>query len=116
MLHSIGKAMMVSLLDRVEKNPWSRLGSEEAKSMEMIRKTLAFEVLNGEERFKMLDVKAYHKAKWISKYSGGVFLDKINRRWRMMGLEEELKGVVGVERGVGGFGGWGRREGKEKEK
>jgi hypothetical protein len=38
---------------------------------------LALEILNNEERFKMLDIKAYQKAKYINKYCNDIFNNKI---------------------------------------
>lgn len=81
MFYEIGRAIMVSLLDRVEKNPFSRLPNTTFKNLEGLRKVLAFEVLNNEQRFKMLDIKAYQKAKFINKYSNEAFADKINKKW-----------------------------------
>ena len=42
MFYEIGRAMAVSLLDRVEKNPFSRLPNTSFKNLEGLRKVLAF--------------------------------------------------------------------------
>lgn len=84
---------MVSLLDRVEKNPFSRLTNSSFKNLENLRKALAFEVLNNEERFKMLDIKAYQKVKFISKYSNEAFSDKINKKWSFIYSDNEFQSI-----------------------
>jgi len=57
---------MVSILEIVRKNPYSYL---DEKEFDEIKKSMACRILQNEERFKMLDTKAYHKSKFISQFS-----------------------------------------------
>lgn len=44
----IGRGLLISLLDRTEKNPFSRLPNTSFKNLDGLRKALAFDVLNNE--------------------------------------------------------------------
>jgi hypothetical protein len=44
---NLGKAILVSILDVFEKNPYSRVDNSEFKSMEDMRKSLATEIYQG---------------------------------------------------------------------
>lgn len=81
MFSEIGRGVLISILDRVEKNPFSRLSKTVFLNMEGLRKSLALEILSNEERFKMLDIKAYQKAKSINKCCYDIFHSKIEKQW-----------------------------------
>lgn len=94
MFHSIGEAMMISLLDRIEKNPFSRLTNSSFKNLEELKRSTAFEILNNEDRFKKLDFKAYQKAKFITKYCDEVFSEKINKKLAFIDSDEDLQSIA----------------------
>jgi hypothetical protein len=77
MNYELGENILVSILDVVEKNPYSRIPNSEHKTLEALRRSLATELLQEEERFKMLDLKAYQKTKSITRYIQEAFIDKI---------------------------------------
>ena len=60
----LGSSLLISLLDILEKNPFTRLTQEEIVKL---RKDLSQDLLQKEERFKLLDLKAYQKCKNIAK-------------------------------------------------
>lgn len=60
----LGSSLIISLLDILEKNPFTRLTQEEIVKL---RKDLSQDLLQKEERFKLLDLKAYQKCKNIAK-------------------------------------------------
>jgi hypothetical protein len=72
----LGAAMMVSVLDMLEKNPYSRLKDG---FVEGFCKELSYKLLQNEERFKMMDVKAHQKSRMIAEYLRSKFEDPLNR-------------------------------------
>lgn len=56
--------------------------------MENVRKNIANSIFQEEERFKLLDLKAYQKTKSITKLIQEVFTDKMERRW--FSIQEDL--------------------------
>lgn len=56
----LGKALMISILDMVQKNPYSRL--KEGFNANYFKEKPA-KLLANEERFKLMDMRAYSKAK-----------------------------------------------------
>ena len=54
---------MVSILDMTKKNPYCRLADD---FNETYCKDLSLKLFQNEERFKLLDIKAYQKCKLIS--------------------------------------------------
>ena len=81
MNYQLGESILITILDVVDKNPYTRILNSEHHSLESMRKSLATEIFQEEERFKMLDLKAYQKTKNIIKYIQEVFTDKIERKW-----------------------------------
>jgi len=56
---------MVSILDMIRKNPYSRFDYE---TMDSICKEICSKLLQSEDRFKLMDIKAYQKSKSIQSY------------------------------------------------
>lgn len=49
----LGQAMLVSILDVFDKNPYNRVYSSPHKSMELLRRVTAFEIFHTADRFRM---------------------------------------------------------------
>ena len=50
-------------------------------------------MLQNEERFKMMDMKAHQKSKMILEYIRNKFEDPIHKEWNMVGLYQEINQV-----------------------
>ena len=69
---------MISLLDMVNKNPFSRFKDNAKQS---IVKQIALKLLQNEERFKLMDIKANQKVKMIHQFIKNKFEDPLNKEW-----------------------------------
>jgi hypothetical protein len=67
--YEIGEETMITILDLVEKNPYSRLQSSQYKDIGSLRRSIAALMLQEDDRFRKLDVKAYQKVKMIDKHA-----------------------------------------------
>eukprot|EP00919_Chromeraceae_sp_WS-2016_P047691 GHVR01112994.1.p1 GENE.GHVR01112994.1~~GHVR01112994.1.p1 ORF type:complete len:150 (-),score=10.74 GHVR01112994.1:28-477(-) len=85
-----GMQLLISILDLVSKNPYSKFTAE---TLNTYRKEIASQLIQNEERFKLLDVKAYQKTKMIAKYIKESFQDKYNRQWSWLGADQLLAPV-----------------------
>lgn len=74
---------MVSILDMIKKNPYSRLSEE---FNDVFYREASAKLLQKEDRFKLMDIKAYHKSKMIQSYVKTLFEDKIDREWNQTGV------------------------------
>lgn len=53
MYQNVGKALMVSILDTFDKNPYSRVLSSNFSSLSNLRRTIAAQIFHEAERFRM---------------------------------------------------------------
>lgn len=58
---NLGKAILISLLDVFDKNPYSRIYNSEYKSLENLRKTLSIQIYQSSERFRIMDPNCLKK-------------------------------------------------------
>ncbi len=65
---------MISILDMIEKNPYTRLNDSFVYNF---CKELSGKLLQNEERFKLMDIKAYQKARSINEYIKNQFQDSL---------------------------------------
>lgn len=77
----IGAETLITLLDVVDKNPYSRIQTTQHKDVPSLRRSIAALMLQEDDRFRKLDVKAYQKVKMIDKLSQEYFADKNMARW-----------------------------------
>jgi hypothetical protein len=58
---NLGKAVVVSLLDVFDKNPYTRLYNSEYKNLENLRKSLSNSIYQNCERFRIMDPNCLKK-------------------------------------------------------
>ena len=63
---NVGKNLLVSILDTFDKNPYNRVYSSELKTMQMLRRTTAFDVFHNADRFRMFERFTFNKVKNIN--------------------------------------------------
>lgn len=56
----------MSILDTFDKNPYNRVYSSELKTMQMLRRTTAFDVFHNADRFRMFERFTFNKVKNIN--------------------------------------------------
>lgn len=85
----LGNALMVTILDILEKNPYSRFPNLE-QTLENYRKEISQNLLQTEERFKLLDIKAYQKVRNIGKCCREEIVNKNKRYWDYLANDKLL--------------------------
>ena len=65
MYQNVGKALMVSILDTFDKNPYSRIPTSSFTSMPNLRRMMASQIFHEAERFRMFEKHIYLKVKRI---------------------------------------------------
>lgn len=78
MYRSLGKALLLAVLDTFDKNPHSRVLTSQFYSMENLRRLTAFEVFHEEDRFRMFEQHTYRKVKGISQLIDQQFIAKFS--------------------------------------
>ena len=80
MYENVGKALMVSILDTFDKNPYSRVPNSTYNSLPNIRRFVAFEIFHQAERFRMFEKNTFMKVKHINSLMMENFKEKFSQR------------------------------------
>lgn len=81
---------MVSILDMTKKNPYCRLSED---FNENYCRDLSLKLFQNEERFKLLDIKAYQKCKLISQLIKSNIEDRLDREWFISGVSQQINAI-----------------------
>jgi hypothetical protein len=86
----LGRAILVSILDMLRKNPYTRLADD---FNECFSKDHSARLFQNEERFKLMDIKAYQKCKMITQLIKLGIEDKLDREWNICGAFREINAI-----------------------
>jgi hypothetical protein len=75
----------------IRKNPYGRFAEE---GMDAVSKDICIKLLQTEDRFKLMDMKAYQKSRLIQSYIKSCFEDKIDKEWGICGVQTEFNAVT----------------------
>ncbi|EAR93059.2 zinc carboxypeptidase family protein (macronuclear) [Tetrahymena thermophila SB210] len=95
MFEESGKAVLISLLDVYEKNPYSRIANTSYSNIENIRKETAAEVARS-DRIRQEDAQSYSKAKNIINLINENFFSKIEQM-RIFNLKENIDWPLNIK-------------------
>ncbi|KAL4471783.1 hypothetical protein ABPG72_008801 [Tetrahymena utriculariae] len=95
MFEESGKAVLISLLDVYEKNPYSRIANTSYSNIENIRKETAAEVARS-DRIRQEDAQSYSKAKNIINLINESFFSKIEQM-RIFNLKENIDWPLNIK-------------------
>ena len=59
----VGEALLVSILDSVGFNPYSRVVSSQHQNVGLLRRATAFAIFQSDEKFRLFDMKTYTKVR-----------------------------------------------------
>lgn len=76
-----GRALLISMLDLLELNPYSRVINDKEKSIEGLRQQVAKEIYDKEERFKQLDPNVLKKLRNINQLTKETILSELIQRF-----------------------------------
>lgn len=86
----LGSQILISILDILEKNPYSRFFDD---TLENYRKQISQQLLQNEDRFKLLDIRAHQKSKMISKFIKEQFLIRYPKVWDFIANNKQFVGI-----------------------
>lgn len=75
---NLGKAILISILDVFEKNPYSRVDNSDFKTMDEMRRITATGIYQSEERFRMLDPNCLRKLRKTNDLIKDYYNDRFN--------------------------------------
>lgn len=84
---------MISLLDIMELNPYSRVGSDKERDLSNLRQTIAKEIYEKEERFKLMDPALLRKMKNINQLTRQNMHADMQTRFRSINRESMMKSI-----------------------
>jgi|JI6StandDraft_1071083.scaffolds.fasta_scaffold04024_11 hypothetical protein len=84
---NLGKAMLVSLLDVFDRNPYTRVANSEYKTLDNLRKTLSNSLYQSCERFRMMDPNCLKKLR----LTNDLIKDYYNERFNYTTESEKIK-------------------------
>lgn len=86
----LGRSIMISILDMVKKNPYTRLPDD---FNENYCRDHSLRLFQNEERFKLLDIKAYQKCKMITQLIRTNIEERLEREWQASGTAVEFNSL-----------------------
>lgn len=75
---NIGKAILVSLLDVFDWNPYTRITNSEFKTLESLRKSVSTSVYQTCERFRIMDPNCLKKLRDTNDLIKGYYNERFN--------------------------------------
>ena len=83
---------MTTILDILQKNPYTRYPNIQ-QSLDLYRKQISQSLLQGQERFKLLDIKAYQKVRNITKFCKEEITNKNQKFWDYLANDKSICSV-----------------------
>lgn len=88
-----GRALLISLLDIMEMNPYSRVTNDRDKDLCTLRQVIAKEIYEKEERFKLMDPALLRKMKNINQLTRQNQQAEMHLRFRFVNRESIMKSI-----------------------